>query len=323
MTEFAEAIENLRKVLDDTPGASAIFKGLESGDLTAAQAYTKLESLLKGAGHDLGSLGEAFPLAIPTENAVPMVVTGDNGIPMLNPLVEAAIAELASIDGDVPHMRTGPLPKNATPAIPVDTTAANPVMVGMMLQEAADKIQEALQLAVAERERIVGELEATAEETGIAVKSEDLPALVTGVDNYQAGKAPAPMVVSQPTMQEIAKLTPSQRRKAAHKALATTQGRTSLAPVVATMVQQRLRQAGVMASIGDVPEDAPVVVWAMNTYADDEIQEEFSPVEAAAGSLTAKIKAQTSRESLVFQVVPFNGTSDRHFGWVARFKEVT
>ena len=77
--------------------------------MTPAQAYTQLEGLLKGAGHDLAAVGEAFPVAIPTENAVPMVVTGDNGLPMLNPLVEAAIAELASIDGDVPHMRSPPL----------------------------------------------------------------------------------------------------------------------------------------------------------------------------------------------------------------------
>ena len=49
MNDFAEAIETLRKVLDNTPGASAIFEGLESGDLTPAQAYTQLEGLLKGA----------------------------------------------------------------------------------------------------------------------------------------------------------------------------------------------------------------------------------------------------------------------------------
>ena len=321
MNDFAEAIETLRKVLDNTPGASAIFEGLESGDLTPAQAYTQLEGLLKGAGHDLAAMGEAFPVAIPTENAVPMVVTGDNGLPMLNPLVEAAIAELASIDGDVPHMRTGPLPENATPAIPVETTAANPVMVGMMLQEASNKIQEAVQLAVEAREKVVAELEAKAQETGLTVRSEDLPALVTGVDNYKAGETPKPLVVPQPSTQDITALTPAQRRTAVHKALATTQGRTSLAPVVATMIRARLHKSGVEAVIGDVAEDAQTVVWAMHTHADDEIHEEFSPVEAAAGSLAAKIRSH-KKDNIVFQVFPFNGTSDRHFGWVARFQEV-
>lgn len=322
MTDFAEAIESLKKVLDDTPGASAIFEGLESGDLTAAQAYTQLETLLEGAGHDLVGMGEQFPVAIPTENAVPMVIVGDNGLPQLNPLVEAAIAELSSVDGDVPHMRTGPLPEEATPAIPVSTTAANPVMVGLMLQEAAEKIQEAIQLAVGEREKAIALLESEAQETGLTVRSEDLPAPITGVDNYRAGETPAAMVVAQPTTHELASLTPTQRRTAVHKALATTQGRTSLAPVIATMLTERLGKAGISASVGVVPEEAESVAWAMNTYADDEIHEDFSPVEAAVGSLTAKIKQRNpSAAPLVFQVFPFNGTSDRHFGWVARFKE--
>ena len=59
----------------------------------------------------------------------------------------------------------------------------------------------------------------------------------------------------------------------------------------------------------------------MHTHADDEIHEEFSPVEAAAGSLAAKIRSH-KKDNIVFQVFPFNGTSDRHFGWVARFQEV-
>ena len=320
MTDFAEAIEKLKKVLEDTPGASAIFDGLSSGDLTPAQAYTKLESLLKGAGHDLKSMGEQFPVAIPTENAVPMVMVGDNGLPQLNPLVEAAIAELASVDGDVPHMRSGPLPKEATPAIPVNTTAANPVMVGMMLQEASNKIQEALQLAMGEREAEIARLEEKSKETGLAVRKEDLPAPVTGVDNYRAGEAPAPLTVSQPTTQELASLSPAQRRTAVHKALATTQGRTSLAPVIASMLRDRLSRSGINATLGELPSDATSVVWAMNTFADDEIHEEFSPVEAAVGSLAAKIKGH-KHKAVVFQVIPFNGTSERHFGWVARFKE--
>jgi hypothetical protein len=322
VTNFAEAIESLKEVLDNTPGASAIFEGLESGDLTAAQAYTQLETLLKGAGHDLAGLGDQFPVAIPTENAVPMVMVGDNGLPQLNPLVEAAIAELASVDGDVPHMRTGPLPEEATPAIPVSTTAANPVMVGLMLQEASERIQEAIQLAVGERAKAIALLEEEATEQGLVVRTEDLPAPVIGVENYRAGEAPAPMVVAQPTTHELASLTPSQRRTAAHKALATTQGRTSLAPVIATMLQDRLSKAGITTSLGSLPKGEEEVAWAMNTYADDEIHEDFSPVEAAVGSLTAKIKQRNPKATpLVLQVFPFNGTSDRHFGWVARFKE--
>ena len=322
VTEFTDAIKGLRETLDNTPGASEIFAGLESGDLTPAQAYLQLETLLSGAGHDLGALGNQFPMAIPMDGAVPMVLEGDNGLPMLNPLVEAAIAELASIDGDVPHMRSGPMPATATPAIPVETTAANPVMVGMMLKDAADKVQEALQLAVAERDAQIKAITERAQEAGLVVRKEDLPAPITGVAQYRAGQVPAALVVAQPTAQQVAGLTPTQQREAVHKALATTQGRSSLAPVIASMVRARLGAMGVDAVVGNVSEDGLSAMWAMNTYADDEIHEDFSPVEVAAGSLAAKIKKHLFKK-VVFTVVPFNGTSERHFGWGVRFQEET
>ena len=318
MNDFSKTIEDLQAVLDNTPGSKAIFEGLESGDLTPAQAYTKLESLLKDAGADLKGMGESFPLSIPTENAVPMVLEGDNGLPMLNPLVEAAIAELASIDGDVPHMRSGPLPENATPAIPVETTSANPVMVGAMLQEAARQVEKQIRLAIAQREEAVQALEEKATETGIAVRTEDLPAPVTGVEHYRAGETPTAMAVAQPSVQELTALTPKEKRTAVHKALATTQGRTSLAPVIERLLCDRLSKMGVSAERGAVEEGSPAAAWTMHTYADDEIHEEFSPVEAAVASLTAKIKAY-GFPTVVLKVTPFNGTSERHFGWGVQF----
>jgi|TARA_R110000824_G_scaffold54351_36_gene150018 hypothetical protein len=319
VNDFGESIKGLKEVLHSIPAASAVFEGLESGDLTAAQAYTQLVALLQQEGTDLKELGKKFPIAIPTENAVPMVMKGENGLPMLNPLVEAAIAELASIDGDVPSMRTGPLPENATPALPVETTAANPVMIGMMLEEAAKQIHKAIQLAVSERGEAIKLLEAEAQETGLVVRPEDLPAPITGVEHYKAGAVPAPIVVPQPTTSEIAALTPTQRRKAAHKALATTQGRTSLAPVIEQMLLIKLQSMGITASVGEVLEEGLSVAWAMHSYADDEIHEEFSPVEAAVGSLAFKIKGHSLAGPILLTVAPFNGTSDRHFGWVTRF----
>lgn len=318
MNDFGEAIEGLKEVLDSIPAASAVFEGLDSGDLTAAQAYTQLVALLQVNGIDLNDLGKKFPIAIPTENAVPIVMEGENGLPMLNPLVEAAIAELASIDGDVPSMRTGPLPENATPALPVETTAANPVMIGMMLEEAAKQIHKAIQLAVTEREKTIKLLEAEAQETGLVVRPEDLPAPITGVEHYRAGAVPAPLVVPQPTTKDLTALTPTQRREAAHRALATTQGRTSLAPVIEQMLVRRLEGMGITASVGEVV-DGLSVAWAMHTYADDEIHEDFSPVEAAVGSLAVKIKGHRLNGPILLAVSPFNGTSDRHFGWVTQF----
>jgi hypothetical protein len=320
MTDFGNAIDDLKGMLDGIPGCAAVFEGLESGDLTTAQAYVKLEDLLRKSGQDITALNQQFPMKIPTEHEVPMVLMGDNGLPMLNPLVEAKIAELSSIDGDVPSMRTGPLPENATPALPVETTAANPVMVGMMLEKASKEIHKAIQLAVSEREKAILLLETEAQETGLAVKTEALPALITGVDSYRAGSVPAPLVVAAPTGTEMAALTPTERRTAAHKAIATTQGRASLAPVIGTMLTQRLGGMGISAGVGVVPEENQTVAWAMHTYADDELHEDFSPVEAAVGSLAAKLKAIGGERPIVFTVLPVNGVSERHFGWAVRFR---
>ena len=216
-------------------------------------------------------------------------------------------------------MRSGPLPENATPAIPVDTTVADPVMLGMMLQAASKQVGKALQHAIEERKETIKALEAKAKETNLAVRPEALPARITGVEGYQAGAVPAPLRVAAPTVAEVAALTPTQRRSAARKAIATTQGRRSLAPVVERMLLLRLAGMGVEAKAGSVSEDSPTVTWAMHTYADDEINEEFSPVEAAVGSLAAKVKAFGGTAPFLLTVLPINGVSERHFGWAVRF----
>ena len=53
-----------------------------------------------------------------------------------NPMFRAAIAERASIDGDVPEFRDAnePLPvEGFRPAISVVTDSLNPILVGLML----------------------------------------------------------------------------------------------------------------------------------------------------------------------------------------------
>ena len=40
-----------------------------------------------------------------------------------NPLYEAAVTERLQFDGDIPELRTGPMPEGAEPAVPVDTNA--------------------------------------------------------------------------------------------------------------------------------------------------------------------------------------------------------
>ena len=62
----------------------------------------------------------------------------------LNPIYEAYLKERLQYDGDIPELRTGPLPEGATPAIPVVTDAMNPVLIGWLLTQAAEQIQHLL-----------------------------------------------------------------------------------------------------------------------------------------------------------------------------------
>ncbi|MFA6235210.1 MAG: hypothetical protein WC824_13630, partial [Bacteroidota bacterium] len=64
------------------------------------------------------------------------------GIPRLNPLYEAQLVERAQFDGDIPELRTGPLPEDVLPAVSVETEAHSPVAIGEMLRIAALDVQE-------------------------------------------------------------------------------------------------------------------------------------------------------------------------------------
>lgn len=71
----------------------------------------------------------------------------------LNPFYEAALIERASLDGDVPEARFGPLAEGAEPAVPVETTALSPVAVGMQLEAASQEVaSEIKQLQMTHRD---------------------------------------------------------------------------------------------------------------------------------------------------------------------------
>jgi hypothetical protein len=316
MDGFDEAVHKVLGMLKGNSAAEEVLQGLETGDLAPADAYTKLRSILERDGHkdELGGMRGDFPVKIPIQEPIPLTMETDEGIPMLNPLVEAAIAELASIDGDVPQLRTGPLPKGATPAVPIETSVADPVMVGMMLQQAATRIQEAIQIAVKEHKKISQEML-----TGGALEaSRPMPPVPTGVEGYEAGRAAVPMRVEKPTQAAVAALTPSERRSAARRALATTQGRTSLCPVVGQLIIGKLAVLGIDARPGSVREGAFTARWAVHTWADDEIQAAFSPLESASAAIASKIHAAIDTKRVTIEIVPVNGTAERNFGWAAK-----
>lgn len=315
MDEFDAAVRKVMGMLEGDPNADGVLQGLETGDLAPAEAYTKLLGILnrKGHGGDLKEMRGEFPVKVPVEEAVPVTMKTEEGMPMLNPLIEAHIAELAFLDGDVPHLRTGPLPEGAVPAVPIETSVADPVMIGMMLEQAAQKVQEAIQIAVKEYNQIA---------EGTAIEPlKTMPLVPTGVKGYEAGKVAVPMHIAKPTVAAVAALTPTERRSAARRAIATTQGRASLCPVVADLVIRKLAVLGVDANAGPVTGGGVFTVrWSVHSWADEEIQAAFSPLESASAAIASKIRAATDTKQVTIEVVPINGAAERNFGWAAKVR---
>lgn len=156
--EVAAALEKLTNDLSNaSPEAKAIIEQLQRGEMDAVTGIQALMRLMDDHP-ELVTQTEGFAMTAfaPTRDLSEMVQSGDlaimqppdgTGLPRLNPLYEGALVERVQFDGDVPELRSGPLPSDATPAVPVDTDARNPVAVGMMLNQASEEVQEELNAA--------------------------------------------------------------------------------------------------------------------------------------------------------------------------------
>jgi len=261
--------------------------------------------------------------------AAPAVYKKDK-VERLNPLVEAAIAERSQFDGDVPELRSGPLPDGSSPAVPVETSARNPVAIGQMLETASAEVQGELTRATQEYEeeaRLLGdklEAEGVNEETALATIKKQLPAPPTGVGGYEAGQLPAKRSVDGPTGSALAKLSPEQRQMAAYKAFSTTQGRRSALPVIEELLLAGLESEGfTMASrppsrASEVPIYAD---WTVHLGGQEATQSSFSFIDTAAKVLLRKLVPllrEKDVSSPVLEVQEINTVDVRQVGWAAR-----
>ena len=223
-----------------------------------------------------------------------------------NPIFRAAIAERASIDGDVPEFRdpSEPLPvEGFRPAVPVVTDSLNPIMVGLMLERASREIEARFQIA---RDAV--------EQTALALSQPaNLPVSVQG---YIAGEIPDPMVVEPPPASILADVPPDRARYFAWLSLATTQGRRSLAPSIQAELERRL---GVSAGTYKRSTQHADIRWIMTVFGPDDLLPDFSPVEAAVSYFEGVLRARFEQTGpLPFVVVPVDNIPERHFGWIVR-----
>lgn len=319
------------------PQFADIIARLKRGELNDVAAMRELMILVQEQqlGPELERVAEgAFAsLREPTTALVdqnpenpPPIVHRQNGLPMLNPLVEAAILERLQFDGDAPELRTGPLPAGVLPAVPVDTTARNLVSVGVQLQTAAQEVATALQGEQARfHEQAVALLgDAPNETTAIARGRESGLAIPTGTAGYEAGQPPALRAVAPPTGSALAAMTPEEQRASAWKALSTTQGRRSALAVLEELILVGLASEGFemrarpQQSVAEVPVYGQ---WTCRMSGPESTQSQFNFIDTAARSLLRQLVAGLQTRPVpdpVLEVFTINTVDIRQVGWGAR-----
>ncbi len=333
----AETDEALRRATDAVaaalPEVASLLNRARSGQLTEDQAVAELTRLVAVDGRDMHM--RLQDVVIPPPDG--------RGLPRLNPTYEAALAERALFDGDVPHLRFGPLAPGTTPAVPVDTAARDAAAIGRMLAAASATVAaEAERLEVEAAQRIT-----TAAESGdwstIATDLPDevrraLPAPGTPVEDlpvevlrrdlvpdpvgYERGRAPTPIMVVEPTGMELATLSAVDRREAAWRFLSTAQGRRSATQTIAGMVETHLRGDGYDVMASPDPGDAQQVVayaeWAVNLSGPNGTQSGFAFVDTAARALAVNLGRGLTPGAYTLEVVTVDAVDVRRVGWAAR-----
>ena len=334
--EALALVAMVNKLLEDTPGSAPIFDALRRGTMNPQEAVAKLAEIAMQAGHgealvqassELTDMYNVTTVKGVEEPGQTTVMKHDNGMDMLNPLMEAAIMERASLDGDVPEARLGPIPDGGRPAVPVKTDSMDPVFVGLQLTRASDEVAVEIKQLTAQHSDLCERLLADAEKLGGGVSDEhrktalevatrNLPAVPTGVKGYEAGQIPSLRKVEvNPT--ETLSLTLEERREYTHTALATTQGRRSLAPVVEKGVIDFLRRVGINAQAGEpVAEDCVTHRWYSEVHGADDLADDFNPITTAIAALAETVRpfVETHAEVHV-RATPLHGIADRRFGW--------
>lgn len=251
-------------------------------------------------------------------------VPGENRAPMLHPLVQGMIGELLQYDDDVPELRTGRMPEDAKPAVPVKTKARNPVMIGAMLKQASKEVHA--ELKQAERDQAFALTEAVENADSLVVKEILSGSLAVSVPGYETGKSPALREVSTPDAQQLATLSFKDKQELFTKALTSTQGRKSAVPVIADIVMENLRESKIVTHWGGKPKDdrdQRTAQWTVEIYGTGgEMNPNFAYIDVAARAIARKLTSEYLEKPIVsnnlaLHVRPINMVNERVVGWEA------
>lgn len=301
-------------VLRENPAlADALDKARAENLPPEAVARLLLSQLDERTATSLMRLATALDTVTVTQPMPPLVMQHPNGSTALNPVVEAALAERVTLDGDVPEFRFGPLPEGHTPAVPVKTTSRNLVQVGLMLEQASREVAAEYQAALTQHEQAAVLLLEQAEREGqnLALVRQSLNAVMpTGIKGYEAGAMPALREVVPPTTGELARLSPSEERRMVWKAVSTTQGRRSLAHVIEHALAEKCPRV----RFAPLPRGQATneVAWSVRAFGADDLDPRFALVENVVEKFSSHL---TATEPVNANVEAINDPSSRIFGW--------
>lgn len=264
---------------------------------------------------------------------------GGQGIPGMNPLVQGALVERVQFDDDIPELRTGPIGQGVAPAVPVKTTARNPIAIGAMLKKASNKVQRELDAGANQRRMGIEAAMANnptaltiVREHGALVAQEDAGTALAGTaatdpEGYRRGEAPKPLAVARPSGASLAKMPEAQRKEMAWKFLSTTQGRTSAIEIIRSTIATLLQGRGLDVAERDFDYKAPRVKpvayaeWSLTLAGQGATQPAFALVDVSAKVLAQRLfqgLGDTTDKTLWVEVEPVNRLADREVGWMAR-----
>lgn len=335
--------KEVEDVISSRPEGRKILSEIRAGHFTEEEAVKRVMQLLSDCRYLLPDLARIAnsphgrAAVLDRSSRRPAVMKTSTGISQLNPLYESAIAERAFLDGDVPELRSGPLPEGARPAVPVNTRARDPVLIGVMLDQASEEVSVQIQKALEDHSvqcRQITE-RSKSEGTSIQISNLNLPVAPIGVPGYEPGKLPSLREVSEPSPEFLSMLPEESRQLYAYRSLATTQGRVSGAPIILeALVENLSRKYDIRAAEGESPPEALVteIDWIISLVGKNEISDNFTPIQTAIEFLTYQLKLVLLDPDMSIiefpkgfldrafelRVIPFNGISDRKFGWTAQ-----
>ena len=291
--EMGEVIESIRsKAKDEQEAAALLWQWCEDNPAIVERMTA-------------GFLNPQTALVIPEVAA--------NAPTVSSPLPAMLAPERAQFDGDVPEFRKGPLRGNMRPAIPVQTTARSAVQIGMELEQAANVVQK-------EAQRLLADWQSQVEgSTGTdMVISDEAPE----PESYHSGKT-AEMATVTETPSTLM-LSDADRQKYAWQMISTTQGRRSALSQVASLVEESLKEAGLVVTARDFVASRTVNVlahaaWRYDLSGRAELQPQVSFVDVAAQSIAEALIAKGAQGWL--EAVPIDTVDIRKVGWACRIVE--